>query len=609
VPADHVQRWTLRVVCVSTALLLLNVAAPQVAQSAIAESVGASFTDLQWVLSGYALALAVFLLTAGSLADRFGRRRLFLLGLAMFSLASALCAIAPGSRTLIAARIVQGLGAAVVFPSSLAILAEAFQGDQRRRAIGAWGATIGLAFAAGPLIGGLLVDLFGWRAIFAASFVLGAPTLLLALRHIIESRDPDPPPVDWAGVGTLSVGLFAGVFAVLRGNALGWTSSTVLGCLALCAVALGAFVAVERATARPMLDLRLFRNPTFSGATAIVALLAGGPFGAFVYVTLFLLDVQARDPVEAGLVLMPLALVAFVVSAAAGRASERVPLRGAIGAGMLITAAGMLALRAGLSEDASWLALLPGVAITGVGVGLATPLTTFAHLGVLPPAQGGLASGINNTARQLGLAVGIAVLGAVLQSTIAARVEERTDGLGGARGAVTDRIADGDVAAATQLAPLALVSFVVSAAAGRLSERVPLREALLAGMLVTAAGMLLLRAGISDDASWLALLPGLSVTGVGVGLANPLVTFAHLGVLPPAQGGLASALNNTARQIGLAIGIAVLGALLEAGIGEGHAFADEVGELLLISAGLSLLAAVAAAVLVRQHDMWAPPSR
>jgi EmrB/QacA subfamily drug resistance transporter len=464
VTAEQAQRWTLRVVCVSTALLLLNVAAPQVAQSAIAESLGASFTDLQWVLSGYALALAVFLLTAGSLADRFGRRRLFVIGLAMFSAASGLCAIAPSAGALIAARIVQGMGAAVVFPSSLAILAEAFQGADRRRAIGVWGATIGLAFAAGPLIGGLLVDLFDWRAIFAASFVLGAPTLLLALRYIEESSDPDPPPVDWPGVSTLSLGLFAGVFAVLRANALGWTSATVLGCLALCVAALAAFVAVERSTARPMLDLGLFRNHTFTGATAIVALLAGGPFGVFVYLTLFLLDVQERDPVEAGLV----------------------------------------------------------------------------------------------------------------------------------------------------LAPLALVSFVVSAAAGRMSERVPLRGALLGGMLITAAGMLALRAGLSEDATWLSLLPGLAITGVGVGLANPLVTFAHLGVLPPAQGGLASALNNTARQIGLAIGIAVLGALLEAGLrdgGGGQAFADGVGELLLISAGLSLLAALAAAVLVRQRDLWAPPTR
>jgi EmrB/QacA subfamily drug resistance transporter len=417
-PADAHQRWTLRVVCVSTALLLLNVAAPQVALSAIAASLHASFADLQWVMSGYALALAVFLLTAGSLADRFGRRRLFLIGLAMFSAASALCALAPSAGALIAARLVQGLGAAVVFPASLAILAEAFQGAARRRAIGAWGATIGLAFAAGPLIGGLLVDGLGWRAVFAVNVALGLPAMALALRHVAESRDPDPPPVDWAGVGTLSVGLFAGVFAVLRGNELGWGSGTVLGCLAVCAAALAAFVGVERATARPMLDLRLFRNRTFAGATLIVALLAGGTFGAFVYITLFLLDVQGRDPVEAGLVLAPLALVSFVVSAAAGRASERVPLRAALVAGMLITTAGVLGLRVGIGEHASWLALLPGLAVTGVGVGLANPLVTFAHLGVLPPAQGGLASALNNTARQVGLAVGIAVLGALLEARL-----------------------------------------------------------------------------------------------------------------------------------------------------------------------------------------------
>jgi EmrB/QacA subfamily drug resistance transporter len=412
------QKWTLRVVCVSTALLLLNVAAPQVALADIAESLRASFTDLQWVLSGYALALAVFLLTSGSLADRFGRRKLFLSGLAVFSAASGLCAIAPGPKTLIAARLVQGLGAAVVFPSSLAILAEEFHGPERRRAIGVWGAVIGLAFAAGPLLGGLLIDGLGWRAVFAASLVLGVPTFALALRHVRESRDPDPPPVDWAGVGTLCAGLFLAVFAVLRGNELGWTSRTVVGCLAGGAVMLAVFVAVERATARPMLDLGLFGNRTFTGATVVIALLAGGTFGVFVYVILFLLDVQGRDPVEAGLVMSPLALVSFVVAALAGRAQERVPLRGALVAGMLVTAGGTLLLYPAIAPGASWLAMLPGLVVVGAGVGLVNPLATFAHLGVLPPAQGGLASALNNTARQLGLAVGIAVLGALLEASM-----------------------------------------------------------------------------------------------------------------------------------------------------------------------------------------------
>jgi EmrB/QacA subfamily drug resistance transporter len=405
------QRWTLAAVCVSTALLLINVAAPNVALQDIAKDLHASFTDLQWVLSGYSLVLAVFQLTAGSLADLFGRKRLFVGGLCLFSAASAVCALAPSAGALIAARALQGLGAAIVFPSSLGLLAQEFEGEQRRQAIGIWGAVIGLAFAAGPLVGGLLVGAFGWQAIFGLGVVLGLPTIVLAVLQVRDSRDPDPNPVDWPGVATLSAGLFLVVFAVLRGNALGWTSAPVLGLAAAGAGCLVAFGVVELRVAAPMLDLRLFRNRTFLGATVIVTTLSGGAFGAFVYLSLFLLDVRQGTPVEVGLWLAPLAIVAFVVS------------------------------------------LVAGLILVGAGTGLANPLVTFAHLGVLPPAQGGLASGINNTGRQLGLAVGIAVLGALLQSRIADGVGQRTDGLGKARAAVTDRIADGDVAAATRLAP------------------------------------------------------------------------------------------------------------------------------------------------------------
>ena len=241
---------------------------------------------------------------------------------------------------------------------------------------------------------------------------------------------------------------------MLRGNALGWTSPTVLGLVALGLLFLAAFAAVELRVAEPMLDLRLFRNKTFLGATLIVATLAGGSFGAFVYLSLFLLDVRRGSPVEVGLWLAPLAIVAFVFSLAAGRLSARVPLTAGLALGMALTAGGLV-LMTGIGADSSWLHLLAGLIVVGAGTGLANPLVTFAHLGVLPPAQGGLASGINNTARQLGLAVGIAVLGALLQSRIADRVEQRTDGLGAARRTVTDRIADGDVASATQLAPAA----------------------------------------------------------------------------------------------------------------------------------------------------------
>jgi EmrB/QacA subfamily drug resistance transporter len=411
------QRWTLRVVCVSTALLLVNVAAPNVALPSIAGDLGASFTDLQWILSGYALALAVFLLTAGTLADRYGRLRLFVLGLLLFDLASVLCAIAPSPALLIAARLLQGLGAALIFPASLALLAQEFEGPARRRAIGVWGAVIGLAFAVGPLVGGLLVDAFGWRSIFVMNLALGVPAVVLARRHLRESRDPEAKRVDWPGVVVLSAGLFALVFAVLRGNALGWGSTAIVALLAAGAVLLAAFVAVERSVAHPMLDLRLFRNRTFTGASVVVALLGGATFGSFVYLSLFLLSVQGRSPVETGLVLAPLAAVSFAVSLVAGRINERVPLRGALVGGLLVTALGGLLL-SGVDRDASWVALLPGLVVSGAGVGLVNPLATFAHLGVMSPAHGGLASAVNNTARQVGLAVGIAALGALLDGSI-----------------------------------------------------------------------------------------------------------------------------------------------------------------------------------------------
>ncbi len=449
------QRWTLRVVCLSTALLLVNVAAPNVALPDIAADLGASFTDLQWTLSGYALALAVFLLTAGTLADRYGRRRLFVAGLLVFLAASVLCAAAPSPVALIGARIVQGVGAAIVFPSSLALLAAEFTGPARRRAIGVWGAVIGLAFAIGPLVGGLLVDAAGWRAIFVLNLVLGVPAVVLARSRLRESSDPDAQAIDWPGVGVLSLGLFAVVFAVLRGNALGWGSPLVVGCLVAGVLLLGAFVVVERTAAHPMLDLALFANRTFTGASIVIAVLGGATFGTFVYLSLFLLEVQGRGPVETGLVLAPLAAVSFVVSLLAGRFSERAPLRGTLVAGLLVTSLGALLLT-GIERDASALDLLPGLVVTGAGVGLVNPLGTFAHLGVLPPAHGGLASALNNTARQVGLAIGIAALGALLERSVPAR----TDGPAYAA-AFTDALGELYVITAAATLATALAAFAL----------------------------------------------------------------------------------------------------------------------------------------------------
>jgi EmrB/QacA subfamily drug resistance transporter len=512
---DDCQRWTLRVVCISTGLLLLAVAAPNVALRAISADLGASFTDLQWVLSGYALALAVFQLTAGSLADLFGRRRLFLIGLGVFAAASLLSALAPSPAALVVARVIQGVGAAIVFPSSLALLAQEFEGQQRRRAIGLWGAVIGLAFAAGPLLGGVLVDTLGWRWVFAVNVVLGVPMIVLAARHVRESRDPDPSPIDWPGVTTLCLALFLLVFAVLRGNALGWTSAAVLGLLAGGAAMLVAFVAAERAREHPMIDLALFRNRTFTGASLVVAGLAGLTFGTFVYVSLFLLNVQERSAVEAGLVLAPLAVVSFVVSALAGRLSGSVPLAPALACGLVLAGVGMLLLST-VEVGSSWLALLPGLMVIGAGVGLTNPLATFAHLGVLPPAHGGVASALNNTARQVGLAVGIAGLGALLQASVRSDVEDAAAAAGDARATVLDRVADGDVAAALQAAPPEARADIAGAYARAFTDA--LSEQLVLGGLVVlavaAAAALLIR----QSDLW---TPPAAVAGAPAGAPEP----------------------------------------------------------------------------------------
>jgi EmrB/QacA subfamily drug resistance transporter len=409
------RRWTLLVVCLATGVLLLNVAAPNVALPDIGRDLGAELSVLQWVISGYSLALATSLLTAGTLADLLGRRRMFLGGLGGFAAASALCAAAPSPLALVAGRAAQGLAGAVLLSSSLALLAQDFTGTARARAIGVWGATVAAAFAIGPLEGGLLTEAFGWRAIFVLDVAVALPCIPVAVRRLRESRDPDAGRVDWLGTATLSVGLFLGVFALTRGDVLGWGSGLIVASLAGAAVLLAAFVVVEQREREPMLDLGLFATPTFTGASVVVLIMAASTFGPFLYLTLFLLDVGGVSPTAVGLQLLPLSAAAFVVSVLGGRFAGLLPVRVALPAGQLLCAAGLLAMR-GLEASSPWTFLLPGLLVMGVGIGLSNPAVTYAALGVVPAARSGMASGVNNTFRQVGLALGIAALGALLPS-------------------------------------------------------------------------------------------------------------------------------------------------------------------------------------------------
>jgi EmrB/QacA subfamily drug resistance transporter len=406
-------RWTLLVVCLATGVLLLNVSAPSVTLPAVGRDLGAELSVLQWVVSGYSLALAATLLTAGTLADLFGRRRMFLGGLGGFAGASLLCAVAPSALALVAGRAVQGLAGAVLLSSSLALLAQDFTGPARAGALGVWAATVAAAFAVGPLEGGLLTEALGWRAIFALDAAVALACLPVAVRHLRESRDPDAERVDWRGTATLSAGLFLAVFALTRGDVAGWTSRPILASAAGAVLLLAAFVAVERREPEPMLDLRLFAIPTFTGASAVVMVLAASTFGPFLYLTLFLLEAAGASPTQVGLELMPLSVAALVVSVAGGRYSHVLPVRVALPAGLLLCAAGLVAMR-GLEAASPWTVLLPGLLVMGVGIGLSNPSVTYAALGVVPATRSGMASGVSNTFRQVGIALGIATLGALL---------------------------------------------------------------------------------------------------------------------------------------------------------------------------------------------------
>jgi len=411
------RRWTLLVVCLATGVLLLNVSAPSVTLPAVGRDLDTDLSVLQWVVSGYSLALAATLLTAGTLADLVGRRRMFLGGLIGFAAASALCAVAPSALALVAGRAVQGLAGAVLLSSSLALLAQDFTGTDRARALGVWGATVAAAFAVGPLEGGILTEALGWRAIFAVDAAVALACLPVAVRRLRESRDPDAGRVDWWGTLTLSLGLFLGVFALTRGALLGWGSGPILASAAGAALLLAAFVVVERREREPMLDLGLFAIPTFTGASLVVMVIAASTFGPFLYLTLFLLDAAGASPTAVGLELMPLSGAALVVSVLGGRAAGVLPVRVALPAGLLLCAAGLLAMR-GLEATSPWTVLLPGLLVMGVGIGLANPTVTYAALGVVPATRSGMASGVNNTFRQVGIALGIATLGALLPARI-----------------------------------------------------------------------------------------------------------------------------------------------------------------------------------------------
>ncbi|MGA4838661.1 MFS transporter [Streptomyces sp. G45] len=417
------RKWgPLTAVCLGTFMLLLDVTIVVVAVPDMAPALDASLSDVQWVIDGYALALAALLLGIGAAADVVGRRRVQVAGTAVFALASLGCGLATSAEFLVAARAVQGLGAAAMFATTLPLLGAAYQGKDRSVALGVWGAVSGGAAALGPIVGGLLTAGPGWRWIFFVNLPVSVAAIWLTLRLLPPSRPgvrgAGGRRVDWAGTAMFALFVGAVTYGVVRAGAVGWGSAATAVTFAVAALALSAFVAVERRVAHPLLDLRLLREPAFTGVLVGAIGTNMAAFGLMPYLSIWLQTVLGMSAVRGSLALVPLAGLSFVVAAVSGRLLHGVSARYVIGVGLLLIGAGGCAL-ATLDADSSWPALIPGLSVTGVGAGLVSPGLAGAALAAVPPANAGTAGGAVNTCRQLGYALGVAVFGTVLTSRMA----------------------------------------------------------------------------------------------------------------------------------------------------------------------------------------------
>lgn len=413
------RRWTLAIACVATFMLTLDLTVVNVALYPMRSSLGASFSDLQWVIDAYALTLAAFLLTAGSLADRLGRKRVFALGLVIFTLASLAAGAAQDIVAVQIARAMQGVGGAVMFAVAPALIGQEFRGKDRGKAFGIFGGITGLALAFGPLVGGALTDGLSWRWVFLANIPIGAFLLAASLVKLRESHEPRPHPIDWPGIITFGAALTLIVFGFLRGETEGWSSATIIFVFLSGIVLLVAFAFVQRAKGpAAMLDPALFRVTTFKGISAATFLSNATSLAALFLMVSYLQNVLNYSPLETGLRLLPLTLVLFVVAAITGAALVNTVAPGVlIGTSIALIAAGM-GLIALVDAGSAWTALLPAMVVMGVGMGIFNPPRATVSIGVAEPAKAGMAAGIGETFQQVGIAVGIAAFGALFQSRV-----------------------------------------------------------------------------------------------------------------------------------------------------------------------------------------------
>ena len=412
--AEDNRKWlTLAAVSVGLFMIMLDNTVVNVALPSIQNDLDADLSELQWIVTGYALTFAALMLIGGKLADAYGRRKIFVLGIVVFTLASLLCGLAGSSEMLIGARVLQGAGAALMNPATLSIIAATFPPRQRGTAIGIWAGVSALALVIGPLVGGLITEYLDWSWIFFVNVPIGILGIVASYLFIDESRDETHVRLDLPGLATSAVGLFALTYGLIEANTYGWSSTRIVGSFVLAGVSLFAFVLLERHQRDPMLPLELFRSGTYTGANLVVLLVALAMFGVFFFLSLYMQNILGYSPVQTGAAFLPMTILIILVAPVAGRTSDRIGSRGLMTAGMVLIAT-QLVMFSRLSADASYWDLFPALLIGGVGMSLTMTPSAAAATRSVSVDKAGVGSAVLNSARQVGGTMGIAVMGAII---------------------------------------------------------------------------------------------------------------------------------------------------------------------------------------------------
>ena len=416
--AENRKWWTLGAVAFGLFMIMLDNTIVNVALPSIQRDLGIGISELEWVVNGYALTFAVLMLTGGKLADLLGRRRIFIAGLLIFTASSLACGLAPSASWLIGARVVQGVGSALMNPATLSIITATFPPRQRGMAIGIWAGVSAMALAIGPLIGGVITEQINWSWIFFINVPVGVLGIVVARLVITESRDTSAEQrLDLPGLLTSGIGLFALTYALIEANTYGWTSARILGLFAVAIAGLAAFVVLELRQGIPMLDLHLFKNSTFAGANATMMLVALAMFGVFFFVSLYMQNILHYSATQAGAAFLPMTMLIILVAPVAGKLSDRVGARWLMGTGMLCLCASLLVFSR-LDAGSSFWNILPGLVVGGFGMALSMTPTTAAAMGSVPVDKAGVGSAVLNSMRQIGGSLGIAIMGAIVASYV-----------------------------------------------------------------------------------------------------------------------------------------------------------------------------------------------